>query len=440
MAWLQLRVYTRHPEFADELLTAYDAAAISFIDGEDSPILEPLPGETPFWPDTVTLALFPEHHDVSTVIAELRNTLPEGEALRIDTALIEDQDWVRVWLEHWPPMQFGPKFWVCPREKRAEITDAEATVLLLDPGLAFGTGTHPSTALCLEWLATADLRDKTVLDFGCGSGILAIAALLLGAKSAVCVDIDPQALTATLDNATVNGVADRIQMCLPSDFEARAFDVVLANILANPLIQLAPLLAQCSKLGGSITMAGLLERQADEVRSAYAPWFAFSEDGRKEGWNRLNGQCHMPALLNRHRIHDKLLTAGQPQRPHFAMLAKTGIQAVVNLAMPTSPGFLADEREIVEALGLRYTHIPVLWDSPTHENFQQFCAVLDAHAAEHTLVHCAANKRVSAMIYLYRTRYRGEDTVAAQADLAALWTPNETWARFIAAEQKNILV
>lgn len=289
MAWLQLRVFTRTPDFAEELLSAHESAAVSFIDAADSPILEPMPGETPFWPDTITQAYFKEDHDLTPVLAALREALPEGEALRTETLLIEDRDWVRVWLEHWPVQRIAEKFWVVPRAKRHEVTEADATVLLLDPGLAFGTGTHPSTYLCLEWLAQTDLKGRTVLDFGCGSGILAIAALLLGAERAVCVDIDPQALTATRDNAEVNGVADRVTTLLAEDFQAAPHGVLVANILANPLIQLAPLLASCAEPGAPFALAGLLERQAEEVRAAYAPWFLFAPDGQREGWNRING-------------------------------------------------------------------------------------------------------------------------------------------------------
>jgi ribosomal protein L11 methyltransferase len=287
MAWLQLRVMTRRPEFAEEILSAHGAQAVSFVDAYDTPILEPGVGETPLWPDTITQGWFLDGADLAPAEAALREAMPEGDALVTETQLIEDQDWVRVWLEHWPPMQFGAHFWVCPREKVGEITDPSATVLKLDPGLAFGTGTHPTTGLCLRWLAEADLKGKTVLDYGCGSGILGIAALLLGAEKAVCVDIDPQALTATRDNAAVNGVADRVVTLLPEQFAAAPHDVVLANILANPLITLAPLLAQCATPGAPLVLAGLLERSAEDVRAAYAPWFAFTPDVVQEGWTRL---------------------------------------------------------------------------------------------------------------------------------------------------------
>ncbi len=290
MAWMQLRVFTRTPDFAEEILSSHGAGAVSFLDGADTPILEPLPGETPLWPDTVTVGWFTDTRDLAPVRAALAEAMPEGAALRCETQLIEDQDWVRVWLEHWPPQKFGERLWVVPREKRDEVTDRDAVILLLDPGLAFGTGTHPTTALCLEWLSAADLKGKTVLDFGCGSGILAIAALLLGAKSAVCVDIDPQALTATRDNARVNGVEDRIVTLLPGDFSPAPHAVVLANILANPLVQLSTLLTQCAAADGALVMAGLLERQAGEVRAAYEGRFVFAADVQREGWTRLTAR------------------------------------------------------------------------------------------------------------------------------------------------------
>lgn len=290
MAWLQLRVSTRHPEFADEILLAHNAHAVSFVDAVDKPVLEPAPGETPLWEDTVTLGLFTEGTALEPVIADLRELLPDGAQATFHTELIEDQDWVRVWLKDCPPLKFGERFWVVPREKVNEVTQADALMLRLDPGLAFGTGTHPTTALCLDWLARHDLRGKTVLDYGCGSGVLAIAALLLGAQRAVCVDIDPQALIATRDNAAENGVADRITAMLPEAFTPFAADLVLANILANPLIQLAPLLTQCVRGDGDLILAGLLDRQAQDVHAAYRGAFDAQPDVSREGWTRIHAR------------------------------------------------------------------------------------------------------------------------------------------------------
>ncbi len=295
MAWLQLRVRSKHPEFAEEILLAHGAGAVSFIDAVDDPVLEPAPGETPLWNDTVTLGLFAENADLTVISAGLRDLLPDGATAGIDHELVEDRDWVRVWLKDCPPLKFGDRLWVVPHEKLGEVTQADAVVLRLDPGLAFGTGTHPTTALCLEWLTQQDLRGKTVLDYGCGSGVLAIAATLLGAERAICVDIDPQALQATLDNAAANGVGARVTPMLPADFVPFAADIVVANILANPLIQMAPLLASSIAAGGGLALAGLLDRQADEVRSAYASWFDFDADVSREHWTRISARCRTPA-------------------------------------------------------------------------------------------------------------------------------------------------
>jgi len=431
MAWLQLRVASAHPEFADEVLQAHGASAVSMVDAADDPVLEPAPGETPLWRNTITLGLFADDTDLAPVIADLRELLPDGATARFETELIEDQDWVRVWLKDCPPLQFGERFWVVPHEKLAEVTDPQAIVLRLDPGLAFGTGTHPTTALCLQWLAAQDLRGKAVLDFGCGSGILAIAALLLGAEKAVCVDIDPQALTATLDNARQNGVADRI-VALPAErFLPFPADVVLANILANPLVALAPLLASSIRAGGRIALAGLLDRQAEEVREAYAPWFEFEDDARREGWTRLAAECRMPALINFRAIDERLASAGQPQRAHFAVLARAGYEAVINLAMPESRNALADEAALCAQLGLRYHALPVPWEAPTPAHYAEFRALLQALAGRKVLVHCALNYRVSVFLFLYRVLELGENPEQAAAELRQIWTPDVTWQAYI---------
>lgn len=290
MAWLQVRVASQHPEFAEEILLAHGAQAVSFIDAQDDPVLEPLPGTTPLWPRTLTLGLFPEQQDLSALEPALRELLPDGMRVELTRELIEDQDWVRVWLEHWQPLRFGRRLWVTPHEKSGTIGDPDAVIVTLDPGLAFGTGTHPTTALCLEWLEAQDLRGLSVLDYGCGSGILAVAALVLGARSAVCVDIDPQALQATRENALINGVAERIETCLPEDFEPFEADLVVANILAGPLVALAPRLAHCLRPGGRLALSGLLQRQAEEVRAAYLQWFDCDADGEREGWTRISAR------------------------------------------------------------------------------------------------------------------------------------------------------
>jgi len=290
MALPQLVVLTLHPEFAEEILLAHGAQSVTQVDAADDPVLEPAPGEAPLWPRTRTTGLFDPGCDLAAVIVALRDTLPDGAAAIITTAELEEQDWVRIWLRDWQPLKFGARLWVSPRAKLGEIRDPGAIVVALDPGLAFGTGTHPSTALCLEWLATAHLEGKTVLDYGCGSGLLAIAALKLGAARATAVDIDPQALVATRENALVNGVADRLETSAAADFAATPHQVVLANILARPLIELAPRLCAALAPGGAIVLSGLLEAHAAEVEAAFARECDWSDPARLEGWVRLNGR------------------------------------------------------------------------------------------------------------------------------------------------------
>lgn len=431
MAWLQLRINSAHPEFTEEVLLAQGAVAVSFVDAEDRPVLEPAPGETPLWDKTVTLGLFNEDADLVPVGAALRELLPDGAQLTLTPELIEDRDWVRAWLEHWQPLKFGEHLWVTPNEKIGEIKDPDAVILRLDPGLAFGTGTHPTTALCLDWLARQDLAGKTVLDYGCGSGILAIAALKLGAARAICVDIDPQALTATQDNAHANGVEARIKTLPPEDFIPYPADFVIANILAHPLIDLAPLLAASIRSGGKLVLAGLLQRQQQDVRAAYAPWFGFEPDAVRDGWTRIAGICRLPAIINFLRISETLGTAGQPQAEHFQQLAQDGYGHVINLAVASSPTFLTDESQLCAQNGLSYIHLPVQWKNPTRKNLDDFFALMAQAGERRTFVHCAMNKRVSVFVFLHRVMVLGESVEAASQDLHRVWQPDPVWAGFI---------
>lgn len=293
--WVELSVASRHPEFAEEALLVCGAASVTMSDAADVPVLEPLPGETPLWPATITTGLFLAGSDLDAVRAQLAELLPDGDSAAVTVRAVEDRDWVRAWLDHAEPLPFGtqqpPRLWIEPTGCAVpEAARATATLVALDPGLAFGTGTHPSTAMCLDWLADHDVSGLEVLDYGCGSGVLAIAALKLGAAFAHGVDLDPQALIASQDNARGNGVEARLTIAgIEAPLAADGYDLVLANILARPLIELAPMLAAAIRPGGRIVLAGLLERQADEVRAAYAPWFAFDEDGRRDGWNRVSG-------------------------------------------------------------------------------------------------------------------------------------------------------
>jgi ribosomal protein L11 methyltransferase len=431
MAWLQLRVRSKHPEFAEEILLAHGAGAVSFIDAVDEPVLEPAPGETRLWNDTVTLGLFAEDAELATISAGLRELLPDGADAEISHELVEDRDWVRVWLKDCPPLKFGDRLWVVPHEKIGEVTQTDAVILRLDPGLAFGTGTHPTTALCLEWLTQQGLRGKTVLDYGCGSGVLAIAALLLGAERAVCVDIDPQALQATRDNAETNGVGARVTPLLPADFVPFAADIVVANILANPLIRLAPLLASSIASGGRIALAGLLDRQADEVRSAYAPWFDLDTDVSREQWTRISARCRTPAIIAWRDVDARIGTAGQPRPEHFEHLAQQGFEAVINLAMPSSPNFLADEDALCARNGMRYRHLPVPFDAPQIAHVDAFRAAMRELAGRKVLVHCALNMRASAFVFLHRVLDLGAIPQAASQDLLEVWQPHGPWRALI---------
>lgn len=290
MAWLQLKFTTTKtlaPAF-DDLLTALGAGAVLMEDAADQPLLEPPPGATPLWDAVVVVGLFTADSDMDAIVEFLGEQL--GEAMpSAKVELLEDKDWERAWMDNYHPMQFGDRLWVCPSWR--EPPEPNAVNLLLDPGLAFGTGTHATTALCLQWLDGLDLAGKTVIDYGCGSGILAIAALLLGAREAWCVDNDPQALISTRNNAEHNGVADRVHVCLPEDFPAEiTADVVVANILAGPLVELAPVLSARCRPGGVLALSGLIRPQVDDVREAYDP--TFDMDGlaiRDEDWCRLSG-------------------------------------------------------------------------------------------------------------------------------------------------------
>lgn len=289
MPWLQVRlaITPEQAETYEDALLEVGAVSVTFMDAEDQPIFEPDLGTTPLWSHTHLLALFEADTDETALIAHLQllcgGSLPEHHVERI-----EDQDWERSWMDNFQPMRFGRRLWIVPSWHAAPEPDA--VNLLLDPGLAFGTGTHPTTALCLEWLDGQELQGCKVLDFGCGSGILAIAALLLGAPQAVGTDIDPQALEASRDNASRNGIDPaRFPVYLPADLPQQPADVVVANILAGPLVSLAPQITALVKGGGRLALSGILAEQAEEVRAAYAGAFDLDPTASKDGWVRISG-------------------------------------------------------------------------------------------------------------------------------------------------------
>lgn len=293
MNWLQcfMRVSRQQVDVYEDALLALGAVSVTYCDAADQPLFEPGPGEIALWEDVELVGLFTEDFHESDLRAQLTEIFDEGlPSLRFE--VLADQQWERAWMEHFQPMRFGERLWIYP--SWTDAPDDGSVVLRLDPGLAFGTGTHPTTALCLEWLDAQSLQDKTVIDYGCGSGILAIAALLLGAASATGYDNDPQALTASRDNAAHNGCAERLQLALVAtggaDITEQA-DVVLANILAGPLRELAPRLAPLVKNGGSLVLSGILADQADAVMDAYYEYgFVFETPTEREGWVRLVGK------------------------------------------------------------------------------------------------------------------------------------------------------
>jgi ribosomal protein L11 methyltransferase len=303
---LTLDIGARDPAPYEDALFALGAVSVTLLDAADDPVLEPAPGAMPLWPTVVVDAVF----DGTADAARLQNLLAATPGLDADLVatqlraeVVADRAWEREWLKDFHPMRFGRRLWVCPGGQSPDVAASGAAcdfvLLQLDPGLAFGTGTHATTALCLEWLdsgADAWLANADVIDYGCGSGILAIAALRLGARRATAMDIDPQALLATRENAGRNAVLDRLQVTDDRTVNGARAEVVLANILAGPLVELAPVLAACTRPGGRIALSGLLLEQADAVTAAYRPWFDIDLTGARDGWGLLTGCRRVPAI------------------------------------------------------------------------------------------------------------------------------------------------
>lgn len=287
MAWIQIRINATK-ETADQisdLLVDAECPCVTFLDGSNNPIYEPKPGEVILWPETIVVGLYDASHDMDAVVAYLTEQYQGPLTYKIEQ--LEDKDWEREWMDNFHPIQFGERLWICPSWR--DIPDPTAVNVLLDPGLAFGTGTHATTALCLRWLDSQDLTGKTVVDFGCGSGILGIAALKLGAARVIGIDIDPQAIAATYDNAARNGVADQIEAYLPEDQPEFQADIVVANILAQPLRELHSIILGFLKPGGGIAMSGILEEQAQSVADVYAPFVDLDPIAQEGEWTRVSG-------------------------------------------------------------------------------------------------------------------------------------------------------
>jgi ribosomal protein L11 methyltransferase len=298
MPWLQITFAVDRDKapLLEAALEGAGALAVTLGDAGDDPQLEPPPGAMPLWQGVRIAALFEDDASGRARIESLAASLAPCSPVPPRIERIADRAWERVWLDDFRPTRFGRRLWVCPQGQPAP--DPSAIVVDLDPGLAFGTGHHPTTALCLEWLDGADLEGKTLLDYGCGSGILAIAALKLGAARAIALDHDPQAIEATRENAARNGVADRLAVRLPDDPREHAADfpadLAVANILAGPLIELAPVLIGALAPGGRLVLSGILTDQIAAVRAAYAGRLDLEPARIREDWALLWGTLPAP--------------------------------------------------------------------------------------------------------------------------------------------------
>ena len=277
----------RDPQGAEDACFEAGALSVTLTDAVDDAILEPAPGELRLWPRTVLQAIFDVEAEGSTAVLQLAQSL-DLPADRIRVARIEDKVWEREWLKDFHAMRFGRRLWIVPRHEPPP-DDADAVVVRLDPGLAFGTGTHPSTALCLTWLDAHLAAGQTVIDYGCGSGVLALAAARLGAARIHCYDLDPQAAIATRDNAAENAVSSVIELHETPDALPADADVLLANIISGTLCDLAPRFRQMLRPGARLVLAGILDEQAASVIAAYAPWIRLAPFGQRDGWTGLAG-------------------------------------------------------------------------------------------------------------------------------------------------------
>ena len=274
------------PQRAEAACQDLGAFAVTFSDAHDDAVLEPAIGEVRLWPATKLQALFYSDADAVHLCERLSSEL-HLDAARIEPRLLGARAWEREWLRDFHARRFGSRLWICPRHE--QVNERDAVVVSLDPGLAFGTGTHPSTALCLEWLDANVTADMTLIDYGSGSGILGIAAARLGAAHVAAFDIDPQALLATSENATTNGVAGQLSIHADAATLPPESHALVANILAGPLCELAPRFAGWVRPGGELLLAGILAEQAEVVAAAYAPWFDITPWGKRDGWIALAG-------------------------------------------------------------------------------------------------------------------------------------------------------
>jgi ribosomal protein L11 methyltransferase len=290
MNWqnVQVEVEADHAEIIEEALLAIGALSIQLSDAGDEPILEPAPGEMPLWSRVQLDALFESAVDELVIRLAVASAVSPAAPPRMTFDRIDEENWVAKLREELEPLRFGRHLWVCPPGK--PCPDPEATVLTMEPGLAFGTGTHQTTALCLDWLANTAIKGNNVLDYGCGSGILSIASLALGAREVTAVDIDPQAVRATRDNSLRNAGSDRLAVMLPDKLgSVPTFGILLANILSGTLIELAPTLRTHCHAGTELALSGILAGQATAVIEAFQQWVNFDRPTQRDDWVLLTG-------------------------------------------------------------------------------------------------------------------------------------------------------
>ena len=295
MKWLQIHITVDQAQvdYTETLLSSLGAVSVTLDDAENQELLEPLPGETPLWNKVIVTGIYAqeddEEIDVTALETFIKTQMPEAP---LRSEFMEDQEWERTWMDAYEPIQIAEKYWIVPQWM--EAPEPDAVNIKLDPGLAFGTGNHASTFLCLQWLGKTDVKDKIVIDYGCGSGILGVAALLLGAKKVYATDIDPQAVHATQQNAELNGVLDNLYVGLPEEFNEtfknQKAGVFVANILASPLMALAPEFSTLIKSEGEFALAGVIKEQVDDVSAVYSEFFDILDvEEREEYWCRNSG-------------------------------------------------------------------------------------------------------------------------------------------------------
>jgi ribosomal protein L11 methyltransferase len=291
MTWPQLSLTCQAAQLdeIEDLMMELGALSISLADAHDEPIYEPLPGDNPIWRESVLSATFAQDSDPEELAQRLLARLPPHLASTVTHGSFQDRDWQQSYRQHFKPLQCAPKLWIVPTW--SDPPDPDATIVRLDPGLAFGTGSHPTTALCLAWLAEQDLQNLKLIDYGCGSGILAIAAIKLGADRVLAVDIDEQALTACKSNMKVNAVTTgQIEVCLPAAAGETAVDLLMANILAGPLVDLASQFAKLVNPNGKVVLSGILVSQLNDIQSAYSEFFALEPARQSGDWVCIGGR------------------------------------------------------------------------------------------------------------------------------------------------------